>query len=215
MSEETYYCEKCGRNHKYTSKIGRDHVDYAGIDFDEPVSVDPNEIRVDTQVLEPPVESSFREEEVGAWAVSAPPGDVNDDNVKVLTSEPEVDPEVQQLVEVLNRQMLEAVQPLFQQYEREIAANRETINQLLQHMEEKPVQKENPLAFLKEIGLDGPTIQNLIAQLTGGGNRKHELIAQKFIEREESMLNERIDMFLDAMYGDKIIEVREPVGDAD
>ena len=28
MSEKTYYCQKCERRHRYTSKIGKEHIQY-------------------------------------------------------------------------------------------------------------------------------------------------------------------------------------------
>ena len=28
MSENNYYCQKCGHNHRYTSKIGKKHLQY-------------------------------------------------------------------------------------------------------------------------------------------------------------------------------------------
>jgi len=85
-----------------------------------------------------------------------------------------------------------------------------TVEQLIQAPPAQP-PVSNSLGFIKDLGINPGDIGKVIKQFVGqgDGDNRRDLIAQKFIEREEGMLNARIDQFLDAMYGDKIITVSE------
>ena len=190
----SYYCERCGRSHKTDSKIGIEHA------------------------LKPAGESSDCKEEVGPGTPVIPPQPDEQSSSKATPGvAPEVDPEVVQLANLINEQVMSNLSPMLQRYESEIQRNRETINQLLDALNNTPAPQQqpaaaNPLGFVKELGLNPADIGRVVQQWlgSGSGDRRRDLIAQKFIEREESILNSRIDQFLDAMYGDKTITVGEP-----
>jgi hypothetical protein len=58
VSEKNYYCQKCGHNHRYTSKIGKKHLKYktnSHYTFIKPVNiqekVQPNEPEHTTPII--------------------------------------------------------------------------------------------------------------------------------------------------------------------
>ena len=197
---ESYYCQRCGRNHKSGSRIGQAHRDLT---------------------LEPVGESSVREDGVGVVSVVAPPQE--ESKVEWVTGPATADtpgayPEpMDPAVAALMDQIGAHFEPLFDAYEerirvqeRDIVRLQGTVEQLIQAPPAQP-PVSNSLGFIKDLGINPGDIGKVIKQFVGqgDGDNRRDLIAQKFIEREEGMLNARIDQFLDAMYGDKIITVSE------
>ena len=221
MIEGVYFCGKCGRDHKYTSGIGKRHREYAV---------------GDKGILEPVEESPIGDDGVGVVPVLAPPQDLqstsgqpdakkgqkpmefdqgaspSSGNVP-LSLEP-VDPAVAALMNEIRDQFT----PLFDAYEerirvqeRDIVRLQGTVEQLIQAPPAQPPVSSS-LGFVKELGINPMDIGKVINQFISNAapvDQRRERIANKFIDREEALIDARIDQFLEAMYGDKIITVSD------
>ena len=167
---ESYYCSTCKRNHKLTSKIGREHQ-----------TVEPCE--AEAAIIDPEAES-----------------------------------ELDIVIREINSKLMAEMQPLLDAYEKKLTYQdnkirqiQDTLDQLLTIEPPKQTQGENPLGFIKELGINPADVGKVIQQFLGGGDPKREMIAKRFLDREEAMLNARIDEFLDGIYSDKEILVRDRV----
>ena len=204
---ESYYCQRCGRNHKSGSRIGQAHRDLT---------------------LEPVGESPIGDDGVGVVSVVAPPQDLQstdgppgevstpesgEDGATASPGEP-VDPAVVALMNEIRDQFT----PLFDAYEerirvqeRDIVRLQGTVEQLIQAPPAQPPVSSS-LGFVKELGINPMDIGKVINQFISNAapvDQRRERIANKFIDREEALIDARIDQFLEAMYGDKIITVSD------
>ena len=198
---ESYYCQRCGRKHKSGSRIGLAHRDLT---------------------LEPVGESPIGDDGVGVVSVVAPPQE--ESKVEWVTGPATADtpgayPEpMDPAVAALMNEIRDQFTPLFDAYEerirvqeRDIVRLQGTVEQLIQAPPAQPPVSSS-LGFVKELGINPMDIGKVINQFISNAapvDQRRERIANKFIDREEALIDARIDQFLEAMYGDKIITVSE------
>jgi hypothetical protein len=66
VSEKNYYCQKCGHNHRYTSKIGKKHLQYKTISHNVPRK--PAKVQENVQsVYEPEQTTPIINKEKSNW----------------------------------------------------------------------------------------------------------------------------------------------------
>ncbi len=199
---DRYYCTECLHDHMFTSKIGQKHIKYKEV---EGVAPDFD--------AETPEESSEGDLEAGTDSIPglAPQEDPGSEAIT------EVDPEVIELVNYLNDQIMANLKPLFDEYENRINQQGATINQLLELVNSQPQQQQgNPLAFLKELGITGQDVQAIIKQFTGGSSVDPiaQYIADELKSRRDADLKQRASTIVDAIYsGEKIYVGEEAEGD--